>query len=193
MISFKYNQKSWITIQNIKMTSLTTLVSTTLSVANAAVVFTNWEANSGVSMKLSEAMNQYRDCVSIADDYQLNPNLCSQQNGLGIVMDLANSMEELILDSYDYTVSNFHFDQMVSNIFNKNAPFLKFGNSRFSKFSFVFSGFKWFFIDGLKLEFNHFRLWWFRFFTFIWLFWYLPQMIVILFDLFDTVNYVYVF
>ena len=108
------------------MTSLTTLVSTTLSVANAAVVFTNWEANSGLSMKLSEAMNQYRECVSIADDYQLNPNLCSQQNGLGVVMDLANSMEELILDSYDYTVSNFHFDQTASNIFNKNAPLLKF-------------------------------------------------------------------
>ena len=81
------------------MTSLTTLVST-MSVANAAVVFTNWEANSGFSMKLSEAMNQYRDCVSIADDYQLNSSLCSQPNGLEIVTDMAN-----LLDSYDYSVN----------------------------------------------------------------------------------------
>ena len=85
------------------MTSLTTLVST-MSVANAAVVFTNWETrNSGLnelSMKLSDAMNQYRYCVSLADDYQLNPNLCSQPNGLGIVTDLANT-----IDSYDYSVS----------------------------------------------------------------------------------------
>ena len=80
------------------MTSLTKLVST-ISVANAAVVFTNWEASSGFSMKLSEAMNQYRDCVSIADDYQLNPSLCSQSNGLEIVTDMAN-----LLDSYDYSV-----------------------------------------------------------------------------------------
>ena len=80
------------------MTSLTTLVST-MSVANAAVVLTNWEANSGISMKLSEAMNQYRDCVSIADDYQLDPSLCSQPNGLEIVTDMAN-----LLDSYDYSV-----------------------------------------------------------------------------------------
>ena len=89
------------------MTSLTKLVST-ISVANAAVVFTNWEASSGFSMKLSEAMNQYRDCVSIADDYQLNPSLCSQSNGLEIVTDMAN-----LLDSYDYSVIIIffrHFD-----------------------------------------------------------------------------------
>ena len=91
--------KSEILNHNLEMTSLTTLVST-MSVANAAVVFTNWEASSGISMKLSEAMNQYRDCISIADDYQLNPNLCSQPNGLGIVTDMAN-----LLDSYDYSVN----------------------------------------------------------------------------------------
>ena len=95
------------------MTSLTTLVST-MSVANAAVVFTNWEANSGISMKLSEAMNQYRDCVSIADDYQLNSNLCSKPNGLEIVTDMAN-----LLDSYDYSVNIIIFP-----IFDlENSPF----------------------------------------------------------------------
>ena len=84
------------------MTSLKTLV-TTMSVANAAVVFTDWEGNSGqngLSIKLSDAMNQYRACVSIADDYQLNQNLCSQRNGLEIITDMANT-----IDSYNYSVS----------------------------------------------------------------------------------------
>ena len=91
------------------MTSIKTLV-TTMSMANAAVVFTDWEGNSGqngLSIKLSDAMNQYRACVSIADDYQLNLSLCSQQNGLEIITDMANT-----IDSYDYSVSindNFSF------------------------------------------------------------------------------------
>ena len=83
-----------------------------MSVANAAVILpTNWDVGqiqnfgqNGLSIKISEAMNQYRECVSLADDFQLNPNICSQQNGLVIVTDLANS----ILDSYDYFVSITH-------------------------------------------------------------------------------------
>lgn len=93
------------------MASFTTLVS--MSVANAAVVLTNFAAQNpgqihgqnGMSIKLSEAINQYRECITIADDFQIDSNLCSQQNGLGIVTDMANS----ILYSYDYSVSTCNF------------------------------------------------------------------------------------
>ena len=108
------------------MTSLTTLVS--MSVANAAVILpTNWDVGqiqnfgqNGLSIKISEAINQYRECVTLADGFQLDPNICSQQNGLDIVTGLANS----ILDSYDYYVSIPHAI-FPENSPSRNSPFLK--------------------------------------------------------------------